>query len=593
MSIVPLKIGSAPNDGTGQDLRSGGQVINANFSELDSRTAEAQAKADKGVTDAARAQAKADSALPRAAVGVSVAQLVDGLVPASQLPSFVDDVLEFPAREDFPAVGESGKIYIAINDGDSSSNPTRQWRWGGATYVLIPSSPGSTDQVPEGPTNLYFTAARVRLTLLTGMGALVNAAILAGDTVLQAFAKLQGQLNAKLGKSETAADSSRLDGQPASFYTAIMAGATSSSSGTKGLVPAPAAGDQAKVLSGAGTYIDAGGAGLPVGAVIPWTLSEASIPGGMIPRNGQLLSRATWPQLWTLVSSQAVTDAVWLAAPYDQRGKYSSGDGSTTFRMPDDNAKSPDGKTIAAVTYRGYGAGSAGEVGKHQQDQVQGYRSLVRAAVAGGLVDGQPMTMGVGGAGGPVVFGGFISSGWSAATGPQVLSGAPVTDGTNGPPRIGSETRMVNSTAIWVTVGASTTSNPGTVDVTALATQVTAQQSKLDALPITKESASTGYSWVAGADLTLTHTLGSTPKTVQIELVFIAAANGMPVGGVIEIGSGIVAVSTTYYNVEIRGKTANTVVLKIGASGIYTASATGVPNVVTTAQAQIRVRVQG
>lgn len=37
MSIQPINIGSAPNDGTGQDLRSGGAVINANFQELDRR----------------------------------------------------------------------------------------------------------------------------------------------------------------------------------------------------------------------------------------------------------------------------------------------------------------------------------------------------------------------------------------------------------------------------------------------------------------------------------------------------------------------------------------------------------------------------
>ncbi|MGY2171867.1 hypothetical protein [Pseudomonas gingeri] len=255
MTIEQINIGSAPNDGTGQNLRSGGQVINTNFAELDTRTAAAQARADKGVADAATALAKANAAVPGSAVGVSVAQLVDGVVPATQLPSFVDDVLEFPARADFPATGESGKIYIAINDGDSPSNPTRQWRWSGTAYVVIPSSPGSTDQVPEGPTNLYFTAARVRSVTLSGLGSLVNAAILASDTILQAFAKLQGQLNAKLGTSETAADSAKLNGQAASFYTATMTGATASADGAKGLVPAPPAGAAVRVLSSLGTWI--------------------------------------------------------------------------------------------------------------------------------------------------------------------------------------------------------------------------------------------------------------------------------------------------------------------------------------------------
>lgn len=259
MSIVPIDVGQEPNDETGDPLRDGGIKINANFAELDARTATAQAKADRGVLDAAAAKAVADAAIPAAALGDSVPQLVNGTVPASQLPSFVDDVLEFPTLADFPATGETGKIYIAVNDGDSPTNPTRQYRWSGSAFVLIPSSPGSTDQVPEGPTNQYFTAARVRSTTLSGLGALVNAAILATDTVLQAVAKLQGQLNAKLGKSEVATDSDKLGGQLAAFYTATMVGASASLAGAKGLVPAPAAGDQVKFLAGDGTYKDIAG----------------------------------------------------------------------------------------------------------------------------------------------------------------------------------------------------------------------------------------------------------------------------------------------------------------------------------------------
>ena len=53
-----------------------------------------------------------------------------GRVPSSQLPSFVDDVLEFPTLGDFPVTGESGKIYIALD-----TNKT--YRWGGTTYVEI------------------------------------------------------------------------------------------------------------------------------------------------------------------------------------------------------------------------------------------------------------------------------------------------------------------------------------------------------------------------------------------------------------------------------------------------------------------------
>ena len=54
----------------------------------------------------------------------------DGKVPSSQLPSYVDDVLEYDNRDSFPETGESGKIYV-----NKSKNTS--WRWSGSTYTQI------------------------------------------------------------------------------------------------------------------------------------------------------------------------------------------------------------------------------------------------------------------------------------------------------------------------------------------------------------------------------------------------------------------------------------------------------------------------
>ena len=63
-----------------------------------------------------------------------VAELdANGLVPSSQLPSFVDDVLEYSTKSSFPTSGETGKIYV-----DTSTNIT--YRWSGSAYVEISSS---------------------------------------------------------------------------------------------------------------------------------------------------------------------------------------------------------------------------------------------------------------------------------------------------------------------------------------------------------------------------------------------------------------------------------------------------------------------
>lgn len=56
-----------------------------------------------------------------------------GKVPATQLPSYVDDVLEFANLAAFPGVGESGIIYVTID----TNIP---YRWTGSIYAALSSS---------------------------------------------------------------------------------------------------------------------------------------------------------------------------------------------------------------------------------------------------------------------------------------------------------------------------------------------------------------------------------------------------------------------------------------------------------------------
>lgn len=57
----------------------------------------------------------------------------DGKVPSGQLPSYVDDVLEYENKASFPSAGETGKIYVA-----KDTNLT--YRWSGTAYVEISAS---------------------------------------------------------------------------------------------------------------------------------------------------------------------------------------------------------------------------------------------------------------------------------------------------------------------------------------------------------------------------------------------------------------------------------------------------------------------
>lgn len=93
-----------------------------------------------------------------------------GLVPASQLPSYVDDVLEFADLASFPATGETGKIYVALDT-------LKTYRWSGSAYVEISASAVDsvngatgvvvldTDDISEGAANFYYTESRFDTSL--------------------------------------------------------------------------------------------------------------------------------------------------------------------------------------------------------------------------------------------------------------------------------------------------------------------------------------------------------------------------------------------------------------------------------------------
>ena len=93
------------------------------------------------------------AALIDTAAGSSIASLVNGKVPSIQLPSYVDDVVEAADVASLSATGETGKIYV-------TTGTNKTYRWSGSAYVEISPSPGSTDSVTEGSTNLYFTNVR-------------------------------------------------------------------------------------------------------------------------------------------------------------------------------------------------------------------------------------------------------------------------------------------------------------------------------------------------------------------------------------------------------------------------------------------------
>lgn len=65
------------------------------------------------------------------------ADLVDGKIPSSQLPSYVDDILEYANLAAFPATGSSGIIYVA-------QDTNKIYRWTGSAYAEVSPTVGTT-----------------------------------------------------------------------------------------------------------------------------------------------------------------------------------------------------------------------------------------------------------------------------------------------------------------------------------------------------------------------------------------------------------------------------------------------------------------
>ena len=123
--------GSSATPGAG-NLQVAEIASNAFLGRLYLKAEDASVKEFRAITDIAASDI---GAVASSSIGVAggVAPLDgSGLVDAAYLPSYVDDVLEFSDLASFPATGESGKIYVAVDSAIS-------YRWSGSTYVAIVS----------------------------------------------------------------------------------------------------------------------------------------------------------------------------------------------------------------------------------------------------------------------------------------------------------------------------------------------------------------------------------------------------------------------------------------------------------------------
>lgn len=208
------------------------------------------------------------AAIPAAQKGAAsgVAELdASGKVPAAQLPSYVDDVIEGylsggklykEAAHTTEIAGESGKIYVDLHEG-------KTYRWSGTAFTEISASlalgntsttagrgdwtkaaydhsqaahaPANAEQNVQSDWSVTDTTSDAYIknkpTSMPANGG--NAATVGGHTV----------------GTDVPANAVFTDTKPVG-----MRGATASAAGAAGYVPAPAAGAQLKFLRGDGTW---------------------------------------------------------------------------------------------------------------------------------------------------------------------------------------------------------------------------------------------------------------------------------------------------------------------------------------------------
>lgn len=151
---------------------------------------------------------------------------------------------------------------------------------------------------------------------------------------------------------------------------------------------------------------------LPVGSII-W-LPSITAPASFLKVNGALVARATYPRLWTFAngSGNIVAEAAWAGA---REGSFTTGDLTTTFRVPDlrgtfvrgfDDARGLD-------TGRVIGSNQADSLKDHTHNYNQSASTTTAVAAAGHAF---------GDAGGSATATGSPSTGAAAETRPKNIA---------------------------------------------------------------------------------------------------------------------------------------------------------------------------
>ncbi|HDY4893801.1 TPA: phage tail protein [Yersinia enterocolitica] len=268
-----------------------------------------------------------------------------------------------------------------------------------------------------------------------------------------------------------------------------------------------------------------------------WEENRDHIPDGTAPRDGQELSRALFPDAWAEAQAKGlvITEAEWQADPL-KRMRWSSGNGTTTFRLPDENGKSPG--SVGAPVRRGDGAKSNGVTGTIQMDAIRN--------ITGSMPNSQ------------VLNGNIATGAFSDNT--NTLTPYPAYSATNaGQGKItfnaslaenvlvADENRMLNATGCYVIKLAGSSFNEGQINALELATQITLLTTRVTTLEADAFTASriSNAPWI---NLTLTNgwSINSSYRGVYRKVLGMVFVEATLVAGTVSDGTIITTFPAGY-----------------------------------------------
>nr|WP_074416883.1 phage tail fiber protein [Kluyvera georgiana] len=216
-----------------------------------------------------------------------------------------------------------------------------------------------------------------------------------------------------------------------------------------------------------------------VGEVL-WHHSRTKMKVGCAPGDGQLLLRASYPDLWSMVEQNlvpVVTEAVWQS-DVSRRGSYTTGTDGTNFRIPDYNGRYSS-TSIAAPVLRGDGGYNGSFIQKNAAPKISSFTGSFTAYTWGG-------GSATGSFKGENLSGGVNNTATSGTTFTKFTLISPTYDEVYGRDNT-TEVRMNSIVGCYVIRLFGVVQNPGAMDAAVVATQLDNINTKVN------EALSTGY----------------------------------------------------------------------------------------------------